>query len=141
MLGVPAHLLYSTSKEQSFASGLSEQVTGLQRFTLMPYTARIEGALSALLKPSTKFVEFDYKGLLAGTPENETKVLLEELAAGVISEEEVRAKLGYGPKEPTDTFHSPAPVGARGNPPLEEPAAGQSAPPGNGNGKMPSMMK
>ena len=132
MLGIPAHMLYSTSKEQSFASGLAEQVAGWQKSTLLPLTSRIESALSMLLtKP--KFVAFDYKGLLAGVPTEETKVLLEELAAGILSEEEVRDQLGYGPKDPTDTFHTPAPVGATGRPPVEEPAAAQvGATSGNG---------
>jgi len=125
MLGVPAHLLFSTSKEQSFASGLAEQVAGFARFTLMPITSRIEEAVSPVIGPSTKFVEFDYKGLLQGTPEIEIKLLLQQLDAGVLSEEEYREFAGLGPKDPLDTFRTPAPVPPSGKlPEIPQPTTG-----------------
>ncbi len=110
MLGVPAHLLFSSSKEQSFASGLAEQVAGFARFTLMPITSRIEEAVSPLIGPSIKFVEFDYKGLLQGTPDSEVKLILQQVDSGLMSEEEGRDLLGLGAKDPPDTFRMPAPV-------------------------------
>jgi HK97 family phage portal protein len=136
MLGIPTHMLYSMSKDQSFASGLAEQVAGWQKSTLMPLTSRIEQALSGLLvKP--KYVEFDYKGLLQPVPEVEIKLILQQLDAGIMSEEEARELLGLGQKESGDTFRTPAPVPPSGKLPLEPvPASGG----GNTNGKTPAGM-
>ena len=136
ILGIPIYLV-NPEKQSSWGTGIVEQDLGLQRHTLMPHTSRIEEVCSKLLM-GTKYVEFDYKGLLQGTPKDEVTLLLQQKAAGVASLEEVRQKLGWGPIEPTDTFDTPAPVGAGGKVPLEEPAAQQEAgmPSMNGNGRM-----
>lgn len=134
MLGVPAHMLYSTSKEQSFASGLAEQWANFARTTLMPITSRIEEAVSPVVGPSTKFIAFDYKGLLQPTPEVETKLRLEIWDAGLMSKEEFREAEGLGPVDPNDTFNTPAPVPPSGRlPEIPQPAA-----PGS-KGKMTNM--
>ncbi len=137
MLGVPAHLLFSTSKEQSFASGLAEQMAAFHRTTLLPITSRIEEAISPLIGPSTKFVAFDYEAILQPTPEVQQKLWLEQLAAGVLSEEEYRDKSGLGPKDPTDTFRTPAPVAVSGRPAVEVPNPAPTD--SSGNGKMTNM--
>lgn len=137
MLGVPTHMLYSMAKDQSFASGLAEQVSGWQKSTLMPITSRIEQALSQLLvKP--KYVEFDYKGLLQPVPEIEIKLILQQLDAGIMSEEEARELLGLGPKDSGDTFREPAPVPVSGKLPMEPAPATTGG--GNTNGKAPAGM-
>jgi HK97 family phage portal protein len=118
MLGMPIYKL-NPEKQSSWGTGVSEQNAGWARETLMPLTSRIEEAVSPLLSPSTKFVEFDYKGLLQGTPTDEVKLILEQLTAGIMSEEEVREFLGLGPKDPGDTFREPVPVGPSGKIPME----------------------
>ena len=118
MLGLPIYML-EPSKQTSWGTGIAEQNLGLQRFTFMPVTSRIEEAVSLLLSPSTKFVEFDYKGLLQGSPEVEVKLILEQVTAGLMSEEEARDLLGLGPKDPSDTFRVPEPVSITGKAPLE----------------------
>lgn len=133
MTGVPAHFLASSSKEQSFASGLAEQWGAFARLTLMPITSRVEEAISPLIGPSTKFVEFDYKGLLQPTPEIEVKLILEQNSAGLMSDEEAREFLGLGPKDPNDTFRTPAAVTPSGRPAVEDVAPTPS------NGKMTNM--
>lgn len=127
ILGLPQYML-EPSKQTSWGTGISEQNAGLARYTFMPITGQIEAAISPLLSPNSKFIEFDYKGLLQGTPEIEVKIVLQQLAAGLISEEESRQLLGWGPKDPTDTFRTPEKIGARGVPPVENPATEQGTP-------------
>lgn len=118
MLGLPIYML-EPSKQTSWGTGIAEQNLGLQRFTFMPITSRIEEAVSAFMRPSTKFVEWEYKGLLKGTPEVEVKLILQQVDSGLMSEEEGRDLLGLGPKEDGDTFRTPAAVPPSGKLPIE----------------------
>ena len=145
MLGLPIYML-EPSKQTSWGTGIAEQNLGLQRFTFMPVTSRIEEAISLFISPSTKFVEFDYKGFLQGSPDIEIKLLLEQYTGGILSFEEVRRTLGLGPKNPNDTFLTPSPVSSLGKPPVEPkiPAPvmteGPTAAPAPSNGKMAGKM-
>lgn len=96
MLGVPPHLLGATEKQTSWGTGVAEQNLGLARYTLMPWTSRIEESLSDLL-PNPRFAEFDYHGLLQGTPADEIKLLIEQKDAGILTVDEVRAILNLPP--------------------------------------------
>lgn len=98
MFGVPPHLLGATEKQTSWGTGVAEQNLGMARYTLMPWTSRIEEALSELL-PNPRFVEFDYKGLLQGTPKDEIELLIEQKNAGLLTLDEARAILNL-PKLP-----------------------------------------
>lgn len=91
-LGVPPHLLGATEKQTSWGTGVAEQNLGLARYTLMPWTSRIEESLSRLL-PNPRFVEFDYKGLLQGTPKDEIDLLIQQVQAGILTKDEARAIL------------------------------------------------
>lgn len=133
MLGLPIYML-EPSKQTSWGTGIAAQNLGLQRFTFMPVTSRIEEAVSPLLNPSTKYVEFDYKGLLQGSPEVEVKLILQQLDAGILSEEESRDLLGLGPKDPNDTFREPMPASPSGKLPLEPSEAKPPMMPVNSNG-------
>jgi HK97 family phage portal protein len=133
MLGLPIYML-EPSKQTSWGTGISEQNLGLQKYTFMPITSAIEEAISPVLKPSPKFCEFDYKGLLQGTPEVEIKLILEQLTAGIMSEEEARDLLGLGSKDPADTFREPTPVGPAGKVPMEPAEAKPPMQPANMNG-------
>lgn len=118
MLGLPIYML-EPSKQTSWGTGIAEQNIGLQRFTFMPVTSRIQEAISAFINPSTKYVEWEYKGLLKGTPEVETRLILQQLDSGIMSEEEARDLLGLGPKESGDHFREPVPASPAGKIPLE----------------------
>lgn len=99
--GVPSHLLSSTEKVTSWGTGISELNLGLQKFTLQPWTSRIESALKAVLPPG-HVVEFEYKGLLAGTPKDEIELLLAQVKGGLLDVDEARAILNLPPKpQPT----------------------------------------
>jgi HK97 family phage portal protein len=101
MFGVPPHLLGATEKQTSWGTGVAEQNLGLARYTLIPWTGRIEEALSELLV-GTKFCEFDYKGLLQGSPADEINLLIAQVKGGLLTEDEARAILNRPPK-PNDT--------------------------------------
>lgn len=90
--GVPPHLLMDVAGSTSWGSGLAEQVRGLQKFTLAPWTARLEEALSTLL-PAPRYCEFEWKGLLAGSPSEEIDLLIKQVEAGLLTLNEARAKL------------------------------------------------
>lgn len=90
LFGVPMTLSATSGAVSMFGTGQAEANAGLAKFTLMPYTSRVEEALSQLL-PQPQFVEFDYSGLLQGTPAQEIELLLAQMAAGLITKDEARA--------------------------------------------------
>jgi HK97 family phage portal protein len=139
MLGIPMFKL-EPSKQTSWGTGVAEQNLGFARETLMPLTSCVEEAVSAVLKPSAKYVEWDYKGLLQGTPEIEVKLILEQLTAGIMSEEQALELLG---NRKQGTFRTPVPVSSAGRVPLEPAEAkppsqpeNEPAPTGASNGTM-----
>lgn len=96
MFGIPPHLLGATEKQTSWGTGVAEQNLGLARYTLMGWTSRLEEALSELL-PNPRFTEFDYKGLLQGTPKDEIDLLISQVQAGIMTKDEARAVLNLPP--------------------------------------------
>jgi HK97 family phage portal protein len=96
LFGVPPHLLGQTEKQTSWGTGLTEQNRGLARYTLMPWTSRLEERLSVLL-PAPRFVGFDYKGLLEGSPAEEIDLLLAQTAGGLLTLDEARRVLDRPP--------------------------------------------
>lgn len=96
LFGVPAHLLNDTEKQTSWGTGVAEQNLGLARYTLMGWSSRIEQTLTRRL-PKGQFVEFDYKGLLQGTPAQEIELLIAQKDAGVLTVDEVRKVLNLPP--------------------------------------------
>lgn len=89
IFGVPPHLLGQTEKQTSWGTGVSEQNRGLARYTLSPWTARLEQRLSLLLTRPT-ICEFEYAGLLQPSPEEEIRLLLEQVAGGLLTIDEAR---------------------------------------------------
>jgi HK97 family phage portal protein len=90
MLGLPPHLLAMVDKQTSWGTGVAEQNIGLSRYTLMDWTSRIEAALLPL-NPPGEFQEFDYSGLLQGSPAQEIELLLAQVAGGMLTVNEARA--------------------------------------------------
>lgn len=87
--GVPPHLLGQTEKQTSWGTGVEEQNRGLARYTLMPWTTRLEQRLSRLLSRPT-VAEFDYSGLLQPAPEVEIPLLISQVQAGLLTLDEAR---------------------------------------------------
>ena len=89
LFGLPPHLLNDTEKQTSWGTGVSEQNLGFARYTLMGWTSRLEQALTRRL-PRGQFVEFDYSGLLQGTPAQEIGLLISQVEAGLLTVDEAR---------------------------------------------------
>jgi HK97 family phage portal protein len=88
--GVPLSLLSVGGAVSNWGTGVAESFLGLQKFVLMPITSRIEQALKSILPPG-QFAEFDFAGLLAGTPQIEIELLIKQVEAGLLTVDEARA--------------------------------------------------
>ena len=86
--GIPKALL-AEDGASTWGSGIAELVKGMGRFTFIHWTQRIEERLSTLL-PAPRFVEFDYTGMERPTPEEEIRLLIEQVNNGLISVNEAR---------------------------------------------------
>lgn len=95
IFGVPKVLL-AQDGASTWGSGIAELNRGLAKYTLMAYTSRIEEVFSDLL-PAPQFVEFDYKGLLQGSPADEMDLLIKQKDAGILSVDEIREILNLAP--------------------------------------------
>ncbi len=96
LFGVPPHLLNDIEKQTSWGTGVAEQNLGLARYTLMGWSSRVEQVLSLRL-PAGQFCEFDYKGLLQGTPADEIGLLIAQVEAGLLTIDEARKILNLPP--------------------------------------------
>ena len=95
IFGVPDTLVGLSDKQSSWGTGIREMHQAMAQWTFKPWTSRIEEKLTPLL-PGRK-AEFDYKALLAPSPETEIKLLIEQVAAGLLSHDEARAILNRAP--------------------------------------------
>lgn len=120
--GVPPHLLGALEKSTSWGTGIAEQNRGLARYTLQPWTSRIEQRLSKLV-PGTRKVEFDYAQLLAPSTEDEIGLLLQQVNGGLITVNEARRIRNLPPVDNGDLLRLPAGAGA------PAPDKGKEAPP------------
>jgi HK97 family phage portal protein len=123
--GVPKELL-SASGATSWGSGIQELVRGFARFTLPAYTTPLEEALSRVLArrsaPGT-LVEFEYAGLLRGSPADEIDLLIKQVDAGLLTPDEARAIRNLPPIPGGDVMRPRATSPAGPAQPNETPAA------------------
>jgi HK97 family phage portal protein len=116
--GVPPHLLMQTEKQTSWGQGVNEQNRGLGKFTLSPWTSRVEQRLSRLLPPQ-RWCEFDFAGLERPNVETEIDLILKQVEGGLITPNEGRALRNLAPLPGGDVLR----VGPATAPePTEEPA-------------------
>lgn len=106
LFGVPKVLL-AEDGASTWGSGIGELIRGFQKFTLAPLTTRIEQTLSRLLSNS-RFVEFDYAGLLQPDHSQVIQNMTAEIDAGLLTRDEGRRLLNRPPlpEEPA----APAPA-------------------------------
>lgn len=94
--GVPPHLLMQLDKQTSWGTGVDEQNRGLSRYVLGHWAQRFEQRASRLLaRPRT--VAFDFSGLERPNYAVEVDIDLKQVAAGVMTADEYRAKRGWDP--------------------------------------------
>lgn len=90
IFGVPINLLSVAGAISNYGTGQAEQNLGLQKYVLMGWSSRIESSLSAILPPDY-FAEFDYSGLLQGTPSSEIQLLIAQINSKFLTINEARA--------------------------------------------------
>jgi HK97 family phage portal protein len=100
IFGVPPHLMADTEKQTSWGTGVAEQNLSLSRFTFRGWSDRLEQVFTLRL-PDRQFVEFDYKGLLQGTPAEEIKLLILQVESGLMTDDEARRVLNLPPLTPS----------------------------------------
>jgi len=130
MLGIPPHMLGLVDRSTSWGTGIQEQNAMFQRQTLLPITSRIECAISRVL-PQPRFIEWDFAGLLPGTPAESEELLLASVNGGLRTPNEARHKLGL-PPDP-DPESNKLRVAAGPVTPPSEPKASKGGPFSNGH--------
>lgn len=102
LFGTPPHLMADTEKQTSWGTGVAEQNLGLARYTLRGWSERVQQVLSIRLPngPYEQFCEYDYAGLLQGTPAQEIELLIEQVEAGLLTVDEARKIRNLPPLTP-----------------------------------------
>jgi HK97 family phage portal protein len=106
-LGVPPHLLSETEKATSWGSGIAEQNQGLARYTLQPWTGRLDAALTPLITNPKRRAEFDYSQFVKPSPVDETTMLNTMVNGGWMTPNEARAARHLPPIAGGDTLRIP----------------------------------
>ncbi|MFC0628549.1 phage portal protein [Kribbella deserti] len=101
--GIPPFELMQTEKQTSWGTGIESQQRGLARTVLSPWGQRLEQRLSRLL-PKSQFAEFDFAGLERANPEDEIRLLIEQVRGGLLSRNEARAIRNLPPVPGGDTL-------------------------------------
>ncbi len=105
--GVPPHLLGLTEKSSSWGQGIAEQNRGLARYTLSSWTGKIQQRMTRLL-PAAQYAEFDYTAFVRPSPEDETRLLIDQMNSGLLTQNEARAIINRPPLPGGDTPRVPA---------------------------------
>lgn len=106
-LGVPPHLLSETEKATSWGSGIAEQNQGLARYTLQPWTSRLDAGLSPLITNPRRRVEFDYSMFVKPSPLDEVTMLNTMVNGGWMTPNEARRARHLPPIADGDTLRIP----------------------------------
>ena len=107
--GVPPFLLMQLEKATSWGTGIAEQNKNLAQYVLTPWCKRIEERLSRLL-PQPRWAEFDMAGLLAGSAQEESALLLSEVNGGLRTLNEARKIKNLPPLPGGDQLRIPSGV-------------------------------
>jgi HK97 family phage portal protein len=97
--GLPLNLMSVGNVTSNWGTGVSEANLGLQKYVLTGWTSRLESALRAVL-PLGWYAEFEYAGLLQGTPKDEIELLLMQTGKPFLTVEEARAIRNLPPLTP-----------------------------------------
>jgi len=109
LTGVFPYLLMQLEKQSSWGTGLSETNANLRQYVLSTYTGRIEERVSRLLA-SPRFAEFDYAGILSGSPQESSGLLMSEVNGGMRTLNEARRILNLPPVDGGDQLRIPSGV-------------------------------
>lgn len=106
IFGIPKVLL-AEDGASTWGSGIAELDRGMAKYTLRGYTTPFEQRASTLIR-GQGFCEFEYAGLLQGTPREELELLQLQVEMGLLTIDEARAirnlpPLGASSQPPADT--------------------------------------
>ena len=97
MTGVPASMLGDGSDTRY--TGLSEQVSGYVAQCLQIWGGIVASEISKKLLPPGEMLVFDYSNVKAGSPADVTNTMVAAVNAGIVTQNEARARMGYGPTD------------------------------------------
>lgn len=131
---VPGFLIGLEEKSTTWGTGMTEMKHAFVDFTIKPWTDRIAQALMATLFSDEEredyVIEFMFEDLLRGNLLSQMQSYQIGRVIGVLSPNEIRAKLNMGPRDGGDDFQeiptgaaanaSPGSVPSRGRPDDEE---------------------
>ncbi|ATL65133.1 phage portal protein [Nocardia terpenica] len=121
LFGIPPHMIGDTERSTSWGQGIEAQGIGFVTYSLRPWLACIEDALSDLT-PRGQFVRFNVGGLLRGDQKARYDAYNSARTAGWMSVNEIRALEDLPPIEGGDTYIQPLNYGPLGaNPTAEQP--------------------
>ncbi|MFI5783506.1 phage portal protein [Nocardia sp. NPDC051570] len=126
LFGIPPHMIGDTERSTSWGAGIEAQGIGFVTYSLRPWLACIEDALSDLT-PRGQFVRFNVGGLLRGDQKARYDAYASARTAGWMSVNEIRALEDLPPIEGGDTYIQPLNYGPLGATPTDPagPGAGQ----------------
>jgi HK97 family phage portal protein len=124
LFGIPPHMLGQVDKTTSWGTGIEQQGLGFLAYTLSPWLGRIEDAWSAMLpKPHT--ARFNADALLRTDTAGRYAVYSAARAAGILTQNEIRALENFGPVDGGDDISAPLNSNVK---PMKDSEASPSAP-------------
>lgn len=101
LFGVPPHMLGQTDKTTSWGTGIEQQTLGFLTYTLAPWLGRFEDAWTAML-PKPHSACFNVDAILRTDAAGRYAVYSAARAAGILTQNEIRALENYGPVDGGD---------------------------------------
>lgn len=105
LFGVPPHMLGQTDKTTSWGTGIEQQTLGFLTYTLSDWTGRFEDTWSGMLaRPHA--ARFNVDAILRSDAAGRYAVYGAARAAGLLTQNEIRALENYGPIEGGDDINA-----------------------------------
>jgi HK97 family phage portal protein len=101
---VPPHMIGEMS--QATYSNIADQSKSFYRYTLAPWLTSIEQRLNHSLAGPGQMYRFDTDGLLRPSLQDESSSYKSLIETGILSPNEVRERMGLGPREGGDAYIS-----------------------------------
>jgi HK97 family phage portal protein len=124
LFGVPPHMLGQVDKTTSWGTGIEQQGLGFLAYTLSTWLGRFEDAWSAMLARPTS-AKFNVDALLRTDAAGRMAFYSAARAAGILTQNEIRALENFGPVEGGDDIAAPLNSNVK---PMKDNGASPSAP-------------
>jgi HK97 family phage portal protein len=124
LFGVPPHMLGQVDKTTSWGTGIEQQGLGFLAYTLAAWLGRFEDAWSAMLARPLA-AKFNVDALLRTDAAGRMAFYSAARAAGILTQNEIRALENFGPVEGGDDIAAPLNSNVK---PMKDNGASPSAP-------------